>query len=317
MSYVPIPKKYRSDLRETRDDIYDVLSRRRILAILTVFPALLLFSLINVFPILWSIYAGFFSINIFSPEWNWIGLGNYRNLLVDDTFHVSLLRSTTFAVGTVTFQLTVGILIAVLISRTFRFNKFATAVVMLPYLIPTAIVAFMFHWIMNSTYGVFNWILIYLGVIESSIAWFGEPTFAMLAVIGVNSWKYTAFVAIMCLARLQSIPNSHYEAATVSGAGAWRKFWDITLPNLKGVIFIVLLLRGVWMFLHFDSVWILTRGGPGDSTMLSPVYAYERAFLGHQLGEAAAIATVLFGILFVSAIIYFLVLEPEQEVRVE
>ena len=316
MSYKP-ENRYRASFLEKRDRLYDILSNKYILALLTVLPAAILFGLINVFPIIWSIWAGFYDIFIFSPEWTWIGVQNYQELIADDTFRISLWRSTIFAVGTVSFQLTMGVLIAVLVQRTFRFNRFATAIVMLPYLIPTAIVAFMFHWIMNSTWGIFNWILISMGLMDGTWAWFGQSETAMAGLIGVNSWKYTSFVAIMVLARLQSIPSSHYEAATVSGAGTWRRFRDITLPNLKGVIFIVLLLRGVWMFLHFDSVWILTRGGPGTSTLVAPVHAYEVAFLNYQLGEAAAIATILFGILFIAAIIYFVVLEPEEEVRVE
>lgn len=317
MSYVPIPAKYQSNWNRTRDAIYEKLSSSRSLAILTIVPAVTLFILINLFPIAWGIYAGFFDIFIFDPEWTFIGLEHYHTLATRYEFHITLLRSTTFAVGTVTFQLVAGILLAVLVSREFRYNRFARAIVMMPYLIPTAIVAFMSYWIANSTYGILNWVLMDIGMIDRNIAWFGERAYAMISVIAVNWWKYTSFVVIMCLARLQSIPKSHYEAARVSGASEWQQFWDITIPNLKGVIFIVLLLRGIWMFLHFDSIWILTRGGPGMSTMVAPVYAYERAFLAYQLGEAAAIATVLFCILVVVAIIYFIVLEPEKEVRVE
>ncbi|RQG88038.1 sugar ABC transporter permease [Natrarchaeobius halalkaliphilus] len=306
-----------SSWHRVRDRLFETLSSKRNLALLTVLPALTLFALINIVPILWAIYAGFHDIFIFDPEWTWYGLENYRILWSDQQFHTSIIRSTTFAIGTVAFQATAGILIAVLVAREFRFNRFARAMVMMGYLIPTAIVAYMAYWMGNSTYGVVNWILLNLGLIDGMIAWFGDSTYAMISVIGVNWWKYTAFVVIMALARLQSIPDSHYEAARVSGASAWRQFRDITLPNLKGVIFIVLLLRGVWMFLHFDSVWILTRGGPGDSTMVSAVYAYETAFIGYDLGLTAAMSTVLFGILVVAAIIYFIVLEPEEEVRVE
>ena len=317
MSYFEIPRRYHSRWNKTRDSLYEKLSNKRVLAALTVLPVVILFAIINVIPILWAIAAGFFDIFIFDPVWEFVGLGNYRELAGDAAFHISLIRSATFAVGAVSFQLVVGILLAVLVTREFRFNKFSRAIVMMPYLIPTAIVAYQFHWMMNSSYGIVNWVLINLGILDSTIAWFGGASTAMISVIGVNWWKYTSFVAIMTIARLQSIPESHYEAARVCGANWWRQFWDITLPNLKGVIFIVLLLRGVWMFLHFDSIWILTRGGPGDATMVSAVYAYDMAFRGFELGYAAAISTVLFVILVITAVIYFVVLEPEEEVRVE
>jgi multiple sugar transport system permease protein len=139
----------------------------------------------------------------------------------------------------------------------------------------------------------------------------------MFSVIVTNSWKFSIFVTILVLARLQSIPDSIYEAAAVSGASPIRRFIDITLPNLKGVLFIAILLRGIWMFNKFDIVYILTGGGPASRTLIAPIYAYRTAFVDNQLGEAAAVSALLFIVLLGVALIYFYVFEPSQEVRVE
>jgi len=139
----------------------------------------------------------------------------------------------------------------------------------------------------------------------------------MLAVIVTNSWKFSIFVTIMVLARLQGIPDGFYEAASVAGATPYQQFRDITLPNIKGIIFIVLLLRGVWMFNKFDIVFVLTGGGPLSETRTIPIHAYQVAFNQFRLGRAAAISTLLFGMLIVAAIIYFKGFEPSKGVRVE
>lgn len=306
------------DSPETRRERLEAfLSQKRVLAILTVVPALLLFSFINLFPIFWAISAGFFEIPLHDPTWSWVGIQHYASLAVDAAFHHSLWLSVVFAVGSVALQLTAGVALALLISKSFKFDKVVRAIMFLPYLIPTAILGFLAMWMTNSTWGIVNVIMENAGVIDDRIAWLGSETWAMFSVVVISSWKYTIFVTIMVVARLQGIPNGYYEAADVAGANAWQKFRDITFPNLKGVIFIVVLLRGVWMFLKYDIVWILTRGGPGDATQISALYAYETAFNFNRLGEAAAISTLLFVILVVVAILYFVILEPEEEVRVE
>jgi len=191
------------------------------------------------------------------------------------------------------------------------------AIAMLPYLIPTAVLGFVGLWMGNSQSGIINSILLQFEVIGQSVAWYGEPGVAMIAVIITSSWKFTIFVTIMTLARLQSIPNGYYEAAQMAGATMYQRFRDITLPNLKGVIFIVLLLRGIWMFNKFDIIWVLTEGGPGSSTTTAPIHVYEVAFNSSSLGQSSALSTVLFITLIIGAILYFYFLSPEEEVRVE
>lgn len=300
-----------------RQNVYGALSKRSIFVALTVVPALVLFLFVNLLPMLWAFSASFFSIGAFSPEWQWAGVENYATVLQDGRFWMSLWRSVVFAGGSVALQVTLGTGLAMLLNREFRFKRLVRAIALLPYIVPTAVLSFVALWIGNSRYGILNQILARAGLIDQYVPWYGLPDLAMLAVIVTASWKFTIFVTIIVLARLQSIPASLYEAATVSGASRYRRFVDITLPNLRGVLFIVILLRGVWMFNKFDIVYILTNGGPRNKTLLASIYAYRTAFSEYNLGRAAAVSTLLFVLLLGAAVVYFHYFEPSQEVRVE
>jgi multiple sugar transport system permease protein len=296
---------------------YEFLSRRYVLAVLTIVPATVLFLFVNVVPIVWAVVGSFYEIPAFSPVWSWAGLDNYASILRNPEFYATLRRSIVFALGSVAVQLVLGTAVALLLNRSFRGSTLARAIMMLPYLIPTAVLGFIALWMGNSQFGIINQILVQFGLIAEKFPWYGNTDTAMIAVVLTSSWKFTMFVTIMVLARLQSIPEGLYEAAAVMGATGFERFRDITLPNLKGVIFIVVLLRGVWMFNKFDIIYVLTRGGPREVTTTVPIYAYKVAFNQLSLGRAAAISTLLFVMLVGVAFLYFRVLEPEQEVRVE
>lgn len=302
---------------EFQNSAYEFLSQRWVLAVITVVPAALLFSFVNLLPIGWAVTASFFEISAFSPIWEWTAFQNYIETFQDAAFWASLWKSVVFAGGSVAIQLVFGTAIALIVNRDFPFAAALRAIAMLPYLIPTAVLGFVAMWMANSQFGIINQALVRLGLIEGHIAWYGNPDLAMWAVIVTSSWKFSIFVTIMVLARLQSIPEGYYEAATVAGATWFQKFRDITLPNLKGVLFIVILLRGVWMFNKFDIIYVLTKGGPVNKTTTSAIYAYNTAFVTTALGRAAAISTLLFVILIAAAVIYFRQFEPSREVRVE
>lgn len=304
-------------LQSATDSTFEFLSRKWVMIAITVMPVMALFIFVNLVPIGWTIYASLHSTSIYSSEWTWTGLSNYGEILGDPAFWGSLWDSLLFAGGSVVVQLLAGLALALVVNRSFKGESLVRAIAMLPYLIPTAILGFIGLWMGNSQYGIISDLLVRIGIIDEVIPWYGSIDWAMPAVILTSSWKFTIFVTIMVLARLQSIPEGYYEAATVSGANAYQKFRDITLPNLKGVIFIVVLLRGIWMFNKFDIIWVLTRGGPKDATTTAPIYAYNVAFNSTALGKAAATSALLFVLLILGAVLYFRVLSPEQEVRVE
>lgn len=297
--------------------VHENLSKRSALILITIVPALSLFILVNLFPIVWSVVAGFYNVPLLKNEWVFVGLENYQSILEDGDFWDSIFKSVLFAGVSVILQLIVGTGIALLVNRDFRFSSIARSLVIVPFTIPTVVLGFIALWMLDGDYGIVNQLLVDIGLVNDFINWFGKPDIAMVSIILVSSWKFSLFVTIMVLARLQSIPDELYEAATMAGASGYQKFRDITLPNLKGVIFIVLLLRGIWMFNKFDIVYVLTGGGPVDATRLVSIYAFEIAFATNRLGKAAAVSTLLFFLLVCVALVYFYTLEPEKEVRVE
>lgn len=297
-----------------KNSLFEILSKRVAMISITFLPVLILITLVFALPIIWAIAAAFHGISAFSPDWTWEGLGNFRMLFADSDFHLSLYYSIIFAGGSIIIQVIGGVGLALLINREFKFQYVTRSLVMLPYLVPTVVIGFMALWMGNSNYGIVNQLLSQLGLIDTYVPWFGHYEYSMPAVILTGSWKFTIFVTIMVLARLQGIPDGFYEAARMSGANVYQRFRDITLPNIKNIIFIVILLRGVWMFNKFDIIYVLTRGGPQDATTTAPVYAYEVAFSETELGIAAAISVLLFLLLFIVAIIYFHYFRPSEEV---
>lgn len=317
MSLTSIVFRRYQKLRYYRDSAFEFLSQRYVMIMLTVLPAFLLYTFVTIIPVGWAVVASFYDVPTFGTTWNFVGLENYMTVLETSAFWESLWLSVVFAGGSVALQLVLGVAFALVINRSFKYASLVRAIVMLPYLIPTAVLGFVALWMGDGQWGIINWIPMRLGLIESGIPWFGSIDWAMLAVILTSSWKFTIFVTIMVLARLQSIPEGYFEAARMAGANFYQRFRDITLPNLKGVIFIVLLLRGVWMFNKFDIIYVLTQGGPGDATTTAPLYAYEVSFPQGLLGVGSAISVLLFLLLAVVAVIYFVTLEPGKEVRVE
>jgi ABC-type sugar transport system permease subunit len=170
--------------------------------------------------------------------------------------------------------------------------------------VPTIVVALNWRWIFNSEIGVVNYALLSAGLIDQNIAWLSTPSMAMASAIALNVWKYTPFVVICVLARLQTIPTELYDAAKVDGAGWWRRLFDITLPMLKEVLVVVIVFRTIWTFNKFEEIYLLTRGGPGTSTFNLAVYAYEQGMANLRLGAAAATGVIMIAMLMVGTVIY-------------
>ncbi|WP_123624194.1 carbohydrate ABC transporter permease [Halorubrum sp. CSM-61] len=288
----------------------------RIIGTLFLLPVVLLVSFVVFLPVVWAVYNSLFDIGTLNPERNFVALGNYVDLLgADPMFWSSLWKAFYFAVGSTLLQLAVAVPTAVLLNKELRGIAVARAIALLPYLIPTIVVGMMFTWMGHPELGVVSNGLEDIGLTDGPMYFFGSERWAMPALIVANSWKFTAFIVMMVLARLQSIPESHYEAAQMCGASAWRQFRDVTLPNIRNVVLLVLLLRGIWMFNKFDIIWILTRGGPANATTTLPVYIYEIAFTQYRMGTALAASTLLFLLLVVAGVLYLRAFDPASEVE--
>jgi multiple sugar transport system permease protein len=291
-------------------------TERRAWIVGTTAPALAFLLVIAYLPIAYAVMLSFFKKTAFNPAMKWVGLANYRYILEEPELWNAFWRSVVFTLGAVGLQLLWGLIAALLLNRAFRGLNFVRSLFVLPYLLPSIVVALVFQWLLSQEYGVVNQVLMQTGVVTRPINFFGGLATAMWSVIGMAGWQYGSFATLLILARLQAINPKLYEAAAVSGAGTLRAFWDVTLPNLRTTLIVIALLRGIWMFNKFDSIWLVTHGGPLKHTETLPLYAYRLAFEEFDFGLAAAACSVMFVVLLVGAVVYFKLFDPTKEIEV-
>lgn len=280
-------------------------------------PALVIFLAIEAFPILYAIWVSFHRKLALTPEMRWVGLDNHLAVLGTPAFWDSAWRGAVFAGGSVLVQLLLGLPLALALHQPFRGRGVTRSLLLLPYMVPTIVVALIWRWLLDGLYGVVNLLLKGAGLIQQGFAFLDSFDWAMLVVILINSWRFLPFTILVLLARLQTIDPSLYESARVEGASAFRRFWDVTVPNLRGAIMLIILLRSIWMFNKFDMVWLLTQGGPLEQTTTLPVTLYLKAFSSHDYGQGSAIAVEMFLLLVAFAVVVFVFFKPEREVEVE
>ncbi len=267
-----------------------------ILGYLVIAPALLLLLVLVAYPFFIAIGLSLQNKVIGKPG-TFVGLGNFKTLLDSQIFRQTLQNSFVFTLTSVTLKVILGMALALLLNRSIRGRKFFRGAVLLPWIVPTALSTLAFLWIFDATYSIINWVLLRLGLIKQGILWLGHPYWAMFSVIVVNTWRGMPFFAISLLAGLVAIPQELYEAAKTDGAGLLTQFWYITLPLLKPVLMIVILFSTIFTFSDFNIVYVLTRGGPTNSTHLFATYAHQTGLVSARIGEGAAISLFLFPVL--------------------
>ena len=279
-------------------------ARYGLLGALLIAPTVLVFCTVIVYPLVSAIYLGLFSIYTPTMEGEWVGLDNYRRLLASGEFWRSLANNLIWTAGTLTLQIVFGILVALMLHRNLAFRALARSLVLFPYFLSTVVAVLVWRWLFNDLYGVLNHLLIWAGIVDLPVDWLGSMPNAMISLIFVGAWKYFPFVVIAVLARLQAIPDELYEAASIDGAGAWARFTDVTLPQLRDVLVVVVLLRTIWDFKEFDLIYLLTGGGPIIGTQTLPLMVYKEAFALNQMGGASAVAVLMMLIMLLFMSLY-------------
>lgn len=254
-------------------------------------------------PVTYAITLSFYSLDSFVGDPEWVGLGNYAKVLASSEFWNALKNGLIYAFATIFLQVVLGIGMALVLNQVFFGRNVVRGLSILPYLLPTVVMVLVFKWMVDGSIGVITAGIEWLGL--PPIYWFESPLAAMLSVIMVSVWLWTPFVTTAFLAAMQTVPGSLYEAAKVDGTNAVQRFFHITLPMLKPVLTVIILLRAVWMFNKFDVIWLLTGGGPVGSTEHLAILAYTTAFSQFDIGAGAAIATISFLILSLAVFIYF------------
>ncbi len=274
------------------------------LGLMLIAPTVLVFCAVIIYPLVSAIYLSFF--NIFTPtlEGEWVGLSNYTELLQTGQFWSALGNTLIWTVGTLSLQIIFGIAMALVLHQNIWFRSLARSLILFPYFISTVVAVLVWKWLFNDLYGIMNHLLISAGIIDFPMDFLGTMPNAMVSVILVGAWKYFPFVVIAVLARLQSIPDALYEAAKIDGAGPIARFFDVTLPQLREVLVVIILLRAIWDFKEFDLIFLLTGGGPINDTQTLPLLVYQEAFALNDMGRASAYAVVMMAIMLVFMIVY-------------
>lgn len=288
----------------------------RAIAWIFVAPTIFLLLAINIFPLVWTIRLSFsnFRANRPNADVKWIGLRNYERILTDSDIWLTMQATAHFLIWTLVLQVLLGFALAWLINRKFRGNDLWTSVIVLPMMLSPAVVGNFWTFLYQPQIGLFNYAVAFLtGTDPTSFTMIGDVALAPWSIVIVDTWMWTPFVMLICLAGLRSIPDSIYEAAECDRASKWRQFWTITVPLVLPFLMLAVLFRGIENFKMFDLVVQLTGGGPGSTTELTSVNLKREAFEKWRTGYASAYAVILFVTVFGLASIYVKALNRVKE----
>ncbi len=275
--------------------------RERLLAIVLLLPAFLMLALFVAYPFMRGIWLSLTNA-VVGMGGKFIGLGNYAVLWHDDIFREAAANTFIYTLVATAFKLTLGMGTALLLNTLTRLKRLISATLLLPFIVPTVLSALAWKWMLDPTFSVVNWALGHLGFMVEPIDWLGSPGTALVSIIIVNVWRGFPFFAITLLAGLQTINPDVEEAASLDGANAWQRFWHIIWPLLLPVTMVVVLFSVIQTFADFQLVYILTGGGPANSTQLFSIYAYQLAIQTGEIGKGAAVSLAMFPFLFLAVV---------------
>jgi multiple sugar transport system permease protein len=296
-------------LRPAPGRLGGLLEREDVLGYLLLLPASILLLAFVAYPLVYGTWLSF-TDTLVGVQGKFVGLANYDTLLHDSSFRQTVTNSFTYTAITTIFKLTGGLAMAVVLNNAFKGRRLVRAALLLPWIVPTVLSTLAWLWMFDSTFSVFNWLLRKVNI-EGPI-WLGDGYWPMISLMIVNIWRGTPFFGVSFLAGMQGIPSELYEAATIDGATGWQRFWKITLPLLRPVISVVLLLSTILTLADFQLIYVLTRGGPANSTHVFSTYAFQIAIPGSQLGLGAAVSVVMFPILALIVFFTLVMIRKEQ-----
>lgn len=282
-------------------------------ALFMIIPSVIVIFGVMLYPIIYSFILSFNKLNLATRTLNFTGLKNYIAMAGDAEFFQSIAATLIFTVITVFFEMVLGMCMALVLNKDFKGCGFLRGIMILPWALPSVVNAVMWKWIYNANYGALNALLYQLHIIKNYHVWLGDPKSAFVCLVFANIWKETPYVVLLMLAGLSNISGELYEAARVDGSGGWKSFWKITFPLLKPVSLVLVITKTIWAIQTFDLVYILTGGGPANSTELISVYIQKMAFKFTQFGYGSAVSYVLMLVTFLLCLIYIKLTGPKSE----
>jgi multiple sugar transport system permease protein len=278
-------------------------------------PAVALVALAFVYPLGYTLDTSFHDVrigNVVGGGAPWVGLENWHEVLGDSRFQHALLVSAIYTTASIGIAFVVAFGLALLLAEPFPGSGAMRALLLLGWVLPTVVSANVWRWMLDGDYGVLNFVLENAGLIDGPQFWLTDPGTALVGAILVTVWITVPFDLVLLIAGLQAIPRHLHEAAASDGATAWQRFRHITLPLMRPVSLVVILLSFIYTFRTFDNIYVLTRGGPGDATSIVPVYAYQETFRFFRFGEGAVATSVLLVISLVLCLGYFALSRREE-----
>jgi multiple sugar transport system permease protein len=288
-------------------------SRDALLGYVMIAPLTLWLGATILYPLGSAIYLSFLNVRVIGTGGEFIGLDNYSFVLSRPDFWESLGRSVVWVIANALLQTILAFAAALILNQRFRGRSFARIWVILSWIVPTVVVVIIWRWMLGTSGGIVNYLLVASGITPEPIGFFSSRELSQVMVILVNSWRWFPLMALLILAGIQGIPRELYEAAAVDGANGWQRFWNITMPGLQQVLFVLGLVGTLWSVNVFDVIWLLTGGGPSEATTTLPVYIYEMGFKEFRLSRAAASSVLMGIILLVFAVAFIRFASPRAE----
>jgi multiple sugar transport system permease protein len=274
------------------------LESERLLATLLLAPAVLLLGVFIAYPFVMGVWLSLSSTSVGNVG-EFVGLKNFIKAWNDSIFRTAFWNTTVYTFWATIFKLALGMWLAVLLNRHFRGKRLVRASMLLPFIVPTVLSTFAWRWMFDPTFSVLNWLLYNTGFIVTKVPFLSDGTYGLWCAIVVNTWRGMPFFAITLLAGLQTISPDLHEAASLDGANGWKRFWHVTWPLLKPVTLVVVVFSIIQTFSDFQLIYVLTGGGPANSTHLLATYAYQIGVATGLLGEGAAISLFMLPVLFI------------------
>ena len=275
---------------------------------LFVLPAIIIVLALFVYPIISSFYFSFTNKNLIRPTYDFVGLDNYIAVLKDKGFWNAFLNSLKWTIFSLGGQLLVGFTAALALNKVKHLKGLEETLLIIPWAFPSIVIAFSWQWILNGVYGFLPNILVQLGLCDTPPQFLTDRVLAFVVLVFINIWFGAPMIMVNVLAALQTVPQDQYEAAEIDGAKGWQSFLYITVPHIKVVTGLLVVLRTVWIFNNFDLIYLITGGGPAGATQTVPVYAYDMGWGTKLLGKSSAVTVRLFIFLMAVCVAYFAVL---------
>lgn len=273
-----------------------------------VLPALIIVGVLLIYPIFSSLYYSMTTKHLIRPSYDFVGLANYQAVLSDPNFFKAFLTSIVWTICSLAGQLIIGFTSALAINRVKVGKGVYRTLMIIPWAFPSIVIALSWKWILNGVSGFLPNILVQLGICSELPQFLSDNSLVFLTLIFINVWFGAPMIMVNVLSALQTIPQDQYEAAQIDGASKLQQFWHITVPHIKIVVGLLVVLRTIWVFNNFDMIYLLTGGGPANATTTVPIYAYNMGWGTKMLGKSSAVTMLLLAFLLLVCIVYFAII---------